>query len=187
MAFSMHTYKYKGRCGMKSSFYTAVFLGTGIIIVPFVGQAASPASENRNVATTKPENIVVSRKLHKVLASGQIARIQAEQSISSVDRSYISKQVAGAGVLNLVQNMPGANVATSDAFGMSNQVTMSVRGLNQQEIGFLVDGTPQNDTNSGTIFPSQLVDAENLQSASLSQGSSAIDLSLIHISEPTRP
>ncbi|GBQ59962.1 TonB-dependent receptor [Komagataeibacter swingsii DSM 16373] len=71
--------------------------------------------------------------------------------------------------------MPGANVATSDAFGMSNQVTMSVRGLNQQEIGFLVDGTPQNDTNSGTIFPSQLVDAENLQSASLSQGSSAID------------
>lgn len=152
-----------------------------VSIVPFSASAATrpkvqPAAQPaRKAPPPRAESVSVVRTLRQAAGSGQMVRTRAEASVSTVDRTYITKQVASAGALNLVQNMPGANVATSDAFGMSNQVTMTLRGLNQQEIGFMVDGTPQNDPNNGTIYPSQLIDSENLQSASITQGSSPID------------
>ncbi|WP_075631652.1 TonB-dependent receptor [Novacetimonas hansenii] len=126
-------------------------------------------------AQKTPETINVSRNRQPALASGQMSYHTDPRAISTVSRSYIEKQAGAQSVMQMIQNAPGVNFGASDPFGVTNHSLLTMRGLNQQEIAFTVDGTPQNDINSGQVFASQLLDTENLAEAHVSQGSSAID------------
>lgn len=103
----------------------------------------------------------------------------APVSISEVSVNYITKQAPTLNAYQLINHLPGANVATTDPYGLSPFSSLNLRGLGSDSIGVLMEGAPQNDIGYYTAYPSQFADTENLQTISLQQGSAPIDAPLV--------
>ncbi|AAV90087.2 TonB-dependent receptor [Zymomonas mobilis subsp. mobilis ZM4 = ATCC 31821] len=97
------------------------------------------------------------------------------KSVSSVQSDFISRQAAGANAFQLAAMLPGANVASSDPLGLSPQTNISVRGLNNDALGYVLEGMPLNDIAYYTGYPGQFADSENYSQISLAQGSADLD------------
>ncbi|MCX5615196.1 TonB-dependent receptor [Bombella saccharophila] len=106
---------------------------------------------------------------------GLIRPQHGTQSISEVGRSYMDVQAPTASAFQLVSILPGANVATSDPFGISPNTNISVRGLNGDAIGYVLEGMPLNDIASYGGYPNQFADTENYSTVGLQQSSSDLD------------
>ncbi len=111
---------------------------------------------------------------------GLISIEDAAQAQSTVSTDYIQKQSSMSFAFQLLANAPGVTTSLADPYGMSEQFTMSVRGLNQDEIGQVVEGMPVNDIGYYTGYPSQFSDSENDDSITLSQGSVDLDAPVIN-------
>lgn len=132
--------------------------------------AAKPRkAEQITVRATEPEKRDAER------GGGLIKPHHEIRSVSSVDSSFISKQAPIATAYQLVSLLPGANVAASDPMGLSPQTTISVRGLNTDSIGYVLEGMPLNDLAYYSGYPSQFADGENYRQVSLSQGAADLD------------
>ena len=94
---------------------------------------------------------------------------------SAISADFIVKQAPTLNAFQLVTLLPGANVASSDPYGLSTSSSLTVRGLGQDEIGVLMDGAPQNDIGDYYAYPSQFADPENLRRITLAQGAVDID------------
>ncbi len=99
----------------------------------------------------------------------------APKAVSAISADFISKQAPTLNAFQLVSLLPGANVSSSDPYGLSVSSSLTLRGLGQDEIGVLMEGAPQNDIGYYYAYPSQLADAENIRQISLSQGAVDID------------
>ena len=111
---------------------------------------------------------------------GLIGRQDAPVSRSTVDTDFIAKQAPTSNAFELLRLSPGANTSTSDPYGLSPGVNISVRGLNGDEVAYLVEGAPVNDIGYYAGYPSQWVDSENIRSVSLQQGSADLDTPTIN-------
>ena len=99
----------------------------------------------------------------------------APKAVSAISADFISKQAPTLNAFQLVGLLPGANMSSSDPYGLSVSSSLTLRGLGQDEIGVLMEGAPQNDIGYYYAYPSQLADAENIRQISLSQGAVDID------------
>ncbi len=93
---------------------------------------------------------------------------------SAIAAAFIAKQAPTLNAFQLVALLPGANVASTDPYGLSATSSLTLRGLGQDEIGVLMEGAPQNDIGYYYAYPSQFADTENLKQITLAQG--AVDL-----------
>jgi iron complex outermembrane receptor protein len=96
------------------------------------------------------------------------------KAVSAISADFIAKQAPTLNAFQLVNLLPGANVSSSDPYGLSTSSSLTLRGLGQDEIGVLMEGAPQNDIGYYYAYPSQFADAENLRQVSLAQG--AVDI-----------
>jgi len=96
------------------------------------------------------------------------------KAVSEISADFIVKQAPTLNAFQLVSLLPGANVASSDSYGLSTSSSLTLRGLGQDEIGVLMEGAPQNDIGYYYAYPSQFADAENVRAIRLAQG--AVDL-----------
>jgi iron complex outermembrane receptor protein len=99
----------------------------------------------------------------------------APKAVSAISADFIVKQTPTLNAFQLVNLLPGANVASSDPYGLSTSSSLTLRGLGQDEIGVLMEGAPQNDIGYYYAYPSQFADAENLKQIALAQGAVDID------------
>lgn len=142
--------------------------------------AAVPHAKRTSVENTGPgETINVSVSRHRP-GGGLIRPETAARSISTVSREFIAKQSPASNPLALVNLSPGANVAMGDPFGVTDQSSISVRGLNQQEIGYIFEGAPMNDPDNYTPNSSEWVDSENMESVQLQQGAPDIEIPTVY-------
>ncbi|KXV23336.1 TonB-dependent receptor, partial [Gluconobacter japonicus] len=125
------------------------------------------------------ETISVSVSRHRP-GGGLIKRETAARSVSTVSHEFIAKQSPASNTLALVTLSPGANVAMGDPFGVTDQSSVSVRGLNQQEIGYIFEGAPMNDPDNYTPNSSEWVDSENMESVQLQQGAPDIEIPTVY-------
>jgi iron complex outermembrane recepter protein len=98
----------------------------------------------------------------------------APSAVSAISTAFISKQAPTLNAFQLVNLLPGANVSSTDPYGLSTSSSLTLRGLGQDEIGVLMEGAPQNDIGYYYAYPSQFADAENVRQITLAQG--AVDL-----------
>ena len=103
----------------------------------------------------------------------------APKAVSAVSADFISKQAPTLNAFQLVSLLPGANVSSSDPYGLSTSSSLTLRGLGQDEIGVLMEGAPQNDIGYYYAYPSQLADAENVRQIALAQGAVDIDSPIV--------
>lgn len=98
------------------------------------------------------------------------------QELSGAD---LAIQVAGTSPLRAIAKLPSVNFQSADAFGTYEWSTrITIRGFNQNQLGFNLDGIPLGDMSYGNyngLHISRAITAENIGSTLVSQGSGAID------------
>ena len=129
---------------------------------------AQTAGKKHAVEKQAIEKVVVRAKTRPTREEGALSR-------SVVSQAFISGQAPTSNAFELLRLVPGANISTSDPYGLSPSIDISVRGLNGDEIAYLVEGAPVNDIGYYAGYPSQWADAENVHSVSLQQGSADLD------------
>ncbi|WP_156678256.1 TonB-dependent receptor family protein [Sphingomonas profundi] len=130
--------------------------------------AATTAEESvADAGTTADEDSEI-----VVLGFGQARQVQ---TISAAD---INRLTPGTTPIKAISKLPGVNYQAADAFGAyewSSRITL--RGFNQNQLGFTLDGVPLGDMsygNSNGLHISRAIISENLGSAAVAQGSGAL-------------
>lgn len=110
---------------------------------------------------------------------GMMSEQTEAKAITTVGRDFIAKLAPITSAAQMIQFAPGTNIASSDPFGLSDQTSVNVRGMNQSELGYLYDGAPIADISAYDPYTSQWGDTENYQEVQLSQGTSDINAPLV--------
>lgn len=86
--------------------------------------------------------------------------------------------VAGASPFIAIQKLPGVNFQSADPFGVYEWSTrITLRGFNQNQLGFTLDGVPLGDMSYGNtngLHISRAVIADNIGRTRVSQGAGAL-------------
>lgn len=161
---------------------------TGISLVLAIvaaGQASAQSTPAQNGDTTSasddtgrsnkvvnPEEIVVTGGNR--LASGLMKVQRAPQAVSSVGADAIALKTPLASPTQLISTIPGVNAGSSDAYGLAVRNFVSIRGLDQTEIGWLVEGVPGIDPATYNPYPEAYVDNENISDITVMAGNSRL-------------
>lgn len=129
------------------------------------GPSAAPEAEADAPLSDGSNDIVV-------LGFGQSRQVQI------VTANDINVLTPGSTPLKAISKLPGVNYQASDAFGAyewSSRITL--RGFNQNQLGFTLDGVPLGDMsygNSNGLHISRAIISENLGTATVAQGAGAL-------------
>ncbi|WP_267386064.1 TonB-dependent receptor [Sphingomonas sp. GC_Shp_3] len=145
--------------------------GLSAVVLPALLLAA-PAAAAPGPDDTPPADI---RVVGNPDPEGLLPDQSAPQARSAISADFITKQAPTLNAFQLVNLLPGANVSSSDPYGLSTTSSLTLRGLGQDEIGVLMEGAPQNDIGYYYAYPAQFADAENLRQITLAQGAVDID------------
>ena len=108
-----------------------------------------------------------------VIFARGVARQQQQVTAEQID--YLP---AGTSPLKAIEKLPGVNFQSADPFGAYEWSTrIVVRGFNQNQMGFTLDGVPLGDMSYGNhngLHISRAVPSEDVGRVSLSQGAGAL-------------
>ncbi|MBN8428055.1 MAG: TonB-dependent receptor plug domain-containing protein, partial [Xanthomonadales bacterium] len=106
-----------------------------------------------------------------VIGEGETRQVQTLQAID------LKRAVPGTSPLKVMDKLPGVNFTSSDPFGAYEWSTrITVRGFNQNQLGFTLDGIPLGDMSYGNhngLHISRAAIAENVDYVELAQGAGA--------------
>mgnify|MGYP000908329747 CR=1 FL=1 len=164
--------------------------GTGRAPLRSRAEAATPRSAPRPTMMaarqSSPEEVNVHAALQTATGvtgstpgGGLMPEQTAAKSRSGLTRDFIARQSPTSNPTTMVASLPGVVTGSGDPLGTSDQqVSLSVRGLTQFELGYTYEGIPAADPLNFFIFTGTTADNENIQSISLSQGSADISAPL---------
>lgn len=102
----------------------------------------------------------------------------SSRQTQSVSASVIALAAPGISPLKAIERLPGVNFQSADALGNYEWSTrISVRGFNQTQMGFTLDGVPLGDMSYGNhngLHISRAIISENIARVDLSQGAGAL-------------
>lgn len=142
----------------------ALVLAAGLLTMPASAWAQQASEDTADIRVTGHRD-----------PEGLLPNQTAPKAVSEISADFIVKQAPTLNAFQLVTLLPGANVASSDPYGLSTSSSLTLRGLGQDEIGVLLEGAPQNDIGYYYAYPSQFADPGNLRTITLAQGSVDID------------
>ncbi len=100
------------------------------------------------------------------------------RQVQTVTDKDITLLAPGTTPLKAVQKLPGVNFQSADPFGAYEWSSrISLRGFNQNQLGFTLDGVPLGDMsygNSNGLHLSRAIISENTGTVSVSQGAGAL-------------
>ncbi|GEN61076.1 TonB-dependent receptor [Acetobacter nitrogenifigens] len=153
-----------------------------VVAKPAVAAAAT-APVSRPYVSSQTEDVAVSgRSVRTRQPGGGLMRAEtAAKAVQSVTRDFIAKQPPSSNVQQLIAMMPSVNVSMQDPFGLySGQV--NVRGFDQAEVGWVLDGAPLNDIGGGQFYANEVLESEDLESVQLTPGSVDVNSPVVNAS-----
>lgn len=124
------------------------------------------AAETETAADTTLEEVLV------------FGRGQSRQ-VSEVSAIEIEQAAPGTSALKIIAKLPGVSFQSADPYGAYEWSTrITVRGFNQNQLGFTLDGVPLGDMSYGNhngLHISRAISSENIGNAVLSQGAGALE------------
>lgn len=146
---------------MKSELLAGVCAGAILLIS---GQACA-AEAAADATSADVEELVVYGK-------GESRQVQA------IAVQEIERAAPGTSPIKLVEKLPGVNFQSADAFGAYEWSTrISIRGFNQNQLGFTLDGVPLGDMSYGNfngLHISRAIASEDIGGVELAQGSGSL-------------
>jgi iron complex outermembrane recepter protein len=135
---------------------------------PQMDAAAAPAADAAADAAAGAEGEAI-----VVYGTGRSRQVQ------EISGTELAIEAAGTSPLRAIQKLPSVNFQSADAFGTYEWSTrITIRGFNQNQLGFNLDGIPLGDMSYGNnngLHISRAISAENIGSIVVSQGSGGID------------
>jgi len=133
---------------------------------PLLALSTLAAAQDASPAQTVLEEIMV-------FGRGETRQVQ---TVSAVQ---IEQLPPGTSPLKAVEKLPGVNFQSADPYGAYEWSTrISIRGFNQNQLGFTLDGVPLGDMSYGNhngLHASRAVSSENVGKIVVSQGAGALD------------
>ena len=151
-------------------------LALGTVVAPAAAQDATPApstqSADPQATTPNPHTISVADEV-TVTAAGETRDVQ------SIDSKLLLESTPGTSPIAVLGHLPSVAINTADPYGAYEwALRISVRGFNQNQLGFTMDDVPLGDMSYGNLnglhISRALID-ENLGHATLSQGTGALE------------
>jgi len=137
---------------------------SALVLVAMPAHAADPAAPT--VADPTEIDAVV------VIGQGQSRQVQTLKS------DALALDAAGTSPLKAIDKLPGVTFQSADAFGAYEWSTrISIRGFNQNQLGFTLDGVPLGDMSYGNhngLHISRAITNENIGRIELAQGAGAL-------------
>jgi iron complex outermembrane receptor protein len=135
--------------------------------------------DGHSAATTTPTNPTSEEK--KVTATDEVT-VTAEgetRDVQSIGSKQLLETTPGTSPINVLGHLPSVSITGADPYGAYEWAErISVRGFNQNQLGFTLDDVPLGDMSYGNLnglhISRALID-ENLGHAALSQGTGALD------------
>jgi iron complex outermembrane receptor protein len=132
----------------------------------------SPLAASAQTVTT-PGDTAKKLDVINVVGTGETRQVQ------ELGREELARQPAGTSPLKLLGKLPGVHFTSSDPWGNYEWSTrLNIRGFNQNQLGFTLDGIPLGDMSYGNhngLHISRAMIAENLGYIEVSQGSGALE------------
>ncbi|MFL6578500.1 MAG: TonB-dependent receptor [Povalibacter sp.] len=123
-------------------------------------------------AATEQDN----RTLEEVFVLGQ----GETRQVQSINAQQIDSLPPGTSPLKAIENLPGVNFQSADPYGAYEWSTrITVRGFNQNRLGFTLDRVPLGDMTYGNhngLHISRAIPTELVDKIVLSQGTGSIDI-----------
>ena len=133
---------------------------------PLLALSTLAAAQDASPAQIVLEEIVV-------FGRGETRQVQTVSAIQ------IEQLPPGTSPIRAVAKLPGVNFQSADPFGAYEWSTrISIRGFNQNQLGFTLDGVPLGDMSYGNhngLHASRAVSSENVGRIIVSQGAGALD------------
>lgn len=154
---------------MTFSVRAALLLSTSVI--PAVAVTAAPAAPVTSEATGDVAEASVADEII-VYGHGQV------RSVAEIGQSDIARLTPGSSPFKAIEKLPGVNFESADAFGVYEWSTrISLRGFNQNQLGFTLDGVPLGDMSYGNtngLHISRAIISDNIGKVEVSQGAGAL-------------
>lgn len=107
---------------------------------------------------------------------------RAPQAVYAVTSEAIAQRTPLATPLQIISTVPGANFGTSDTYGLTIRNFLAIRGLDQTEIGWLVEGVPAIDPQNYGPFIETFADTENISDITIMAGNSRLQDPILNAS-----
>jgi len=166
----------KSRLFCKTATALAVsLLATGTVYAQqaAVDQAKDEAAPRAKEDTVRLGTITVVGSGGK-LGTGMMLNDDSVKGRSTITKAAMEKEIATGNVLQSIAQLPGVNTYNYDATGL-NGGDVSIRGFGSDQIGFTVNGVPVNDSGGYAFYAQEMIDKENLCTASVAQGSPELE------------
>jgi iron complex outermembrane receptor protein len=100
------------------------------------------------------------------------------RQVQNINKADLAEALPGTSPLKVLDKLPGVNFQSADPFGAYEWSTsFSIRGFNQGQLGYTLDGVPLGDMSYGNnngLHISRAISSENIGSVSVSQGAGAL-------------
>ncbi|MGH6616206.1 TonB-dependent receptor domain-containing protein [Sphingomonas sp.] len=132
---------------------------------------AAPAASAPDIAPAEPDANATEGDII-VIGRGETRQVQR------LGQDDIAILTPGTSPLKAIQKLPGVNFQSADPFGAYEwSQRVSIRGFNQNQIGFTLDGIPLGDGtygNTNGLHISRAISSENIGETRVSQGSGSL-------------
>ena len=152
------------------SFYLCGAAGLALLTSFSAGTAAAQSTGTQ--ASEVQELVIRGQRGPRVV--GAVIAEAAPKSRSSLNQEFISSQIPGQSVLDVINLLPGVNFNNNDAFGSAGG-DITLRGFDSQRIALLQDGVPLNDTGNYAIYSNQQLDSELIDKVTVNLGTTDVD------------
>jgi len=109
-----------------------------------------------------------------VPGNGLVTPQNSTRAASTITRPAIEQKNSQNNIYQAMDMVPGVNTYSFDATGLFGG-NIRMRGFNSDQIGVSIDGAPMNDAGNFAVYPSELVDLENLEQIEVIQGGNNTD------------
>lgn len=109
-----------------------------------------------------------------VPGNGLITPQNSARATSVITRPAIEQKNTQNNIYQAMDMVPGVNTYSYDATGLFGG-NIRMRGFNSDQIGMSIDGAPINDAGNFAVYPSELVDLENLEQIEVIHGGNNTD------------
>ncbi len=123
----------------------------------------------------------VEADMSEVVVTGSRARMigivgdqNAPKSRITLSGEYLAKQTAGDTLFNGLNQLPGVNFTSSDAYGTSGG-NLRIRGFDGSRVSVTFDGVPLNDSGNYALFTNQMLDSELVERVDVNLGTTDVD------------
>lgn len=139
----------------------------------FVMQALACYAQAAEAVNAGEANaLITAPQVVEVMGQGQSRQVQ------NISRADLAKAIPGSSPLKALEKLPGVSFQSADPFGAYEWSTrISIRGFNQNQLGFTLDGIPLGDMSYGNnngLHISRAISSENVGRVAVSQGVGAL-------------